>query len=150
VGGGVAQMPQDTLHAALRAMNVANIDFDQTLAFPMFHDLHMSQGTRNTIAHFGKAPAVPLTARTISLSEDLREQAGIAGFTIGEQDQLLTIGKALGRILQQMPDERLIALTLHMRHDKLAQRVDDLCFPLWLAFILGIAVSFVRLQRYDL
>ena len=45
--------------------------------------------------------------------------------------------------------ERLIALALHMRHDELAYRVDDLRFPLRLAFVLCIAVSFVRLQCYD-
>src|SRR5436190_9313671 len=120
-------------------MYVANSDFDHTLAFTPLHDLDMGQRPRNTVAQDRKAPAVALTTGAIGLSENLREQTGIAGFTVGEQDQLLTIGKALGRIFQQTPDERLIALTLHLRHDKLAQRVDDLRLPLWLAFILRIA-----------
>src|SRR5215475_5469829 len=103
-------------------MNIANIDFDQVLTVSALADLHMSKRPRNTVAHVGKAPAVPLTAGAVGHAENLRESAGIAGFAIGEQDQLMTIGNALGCILQQTPDERLIALTLHMRHHKLAQR----------------------------
>src|SRR5215813_9394058 len=145
IRGGVAQMLQDTLHARHRAMNVANIDFDHTLAFTPLHDLYMGQGTRNTVTHFGKAPAVALTAGAVGLAENLWEQASVAGFTIREQDQLMPISKALGCLFQQTSNERFIAPSLHVRHDKLAHRVNDLRLPLWLAFSLCIAVSFVRL-----
>src|SRR5579859_1336 len=130
-------------------MDVANIDFDQALAFTVLDDLHMGQRPRNTVAHGGKASIVALTTGTIGYSKNLREQAGVAGFAVGEQDQLMTISKALGRVFQQTPDERLIALPLYMRHDKLAQRVDDFRFPLWLAFILSIAMSLISLQSHN-
>src|SRR5260221_14310085 len=122
-------------------MNVANVDFHHTLAFRPLDDLHMGQRPRNPVTHFGTAPAISLTAGAVRLSENLREQTGVAGFAVGEQDQLMPIGKPPGRILQQTPDERFIALTLHMRHHKLTHWVDDLRLPLWLAFILGIAMS---------
>jgi hypothetical protein len=95
-------------------MNVANIDFDDTLAVSVLHDLDMGTCSRNTVADIGKAPAVSLTGRTVGLPENLREQAGITGLSIGEQDQLMTIDQALGCIFQQAPNERLIALTLYV------------------------------------
>ncbi len=130
-------------------MDVADIDFNQALAFTVLDDLHMGQGPRNTVTHGGKASIVAPPTGAIGYSKNLREQAGVAGFAVGEQDQLLTIGKPLGRLFQQAPDERLIALPLHMRHDKLAQRVDNFRFPLWLALILSIAMSLISLQRHN-
>src|SRR5262245_49883158 len=105
VRSGVAQLVQNTFNATHRAGNLANIDFDHALNFTPLDDLYMGQRARDTVTHVGKASAVPLTARTVGLSENLWEQTGIAGFPIGEQDQLLPIGEALGYILQQTPNE---------------------------------------------
>ncbi len=114
IGDSVVQLIQDTLNATHRAVNVTNINFDHALAFPMLDDLYVSPHPRNTVAHVRKAPAVPLTAGALDLPENPWEQAGVAGFTIGERDQLMPIGKALGRIVQHTPNERLIALPVHL------------------------------------
>jgi hypothetical protein len=66
--------------------------------------------------------------------------------SVREQDQLVPIGKPFGSIFQQLSDKRFLTLTLHMRYDKLAHRVDDLRLPLGLAFVVGIALSFVCLS----
>jgi len=84
VRGGVAQLLQDPLNAPHRAMNLANIDFNDALTFPMLDDLHMGERPRNAVTHFRKASAVALTWRAISHAENLREQAGIADFPISE------------------------------------------------------------------
>jgi hypothetical protein len=47
----------------------------------------------------------------ISNAENLRKEAGIAGFTVDEQDQPMALGKTLGCIFQQVADERLITPT---------------------------------------
>src|SRR5258708_22350101 len=98
-------------------MDVADIDFNQALAFTVLDDLHMGQRPRNTVTHGGKASIVALPTGAICYSKNLRESAGIAGFALGEQYQVMTIGKPLRRLFQQAPDERLIALPLHMPHD---------------------------------
>jgi hypothetical protein len=58
----------------------------------------------------------------------------------------VTIGKPMGCIPQQTPDQGFIPRSLDVRHHKLAHGVNDFRFPLWLAFILGIPMPFVRLQ----
>jgi len=86
VPGRVIQLLQDTLDAPLGAVRVANIDLDHMLALPMFHDLYMGQRARNAVTHVRKAPTVSLTA-------------GVVGLSVGEQDHLMPIDTALGRIL---------------------------------------------------
>src|SRR5581483_1899099 len=96
IGCGVTQLLQDTLDATLGAMRVADIDFYHALPFAPLDDLHMRQRARDTVAHVGKAPATALPTGTIGLPKNRWEQADITGFTVGEQYQMLTIGKALG------------------------------------------------------
>jgi hypothetical protein len=114
VRGGVAQLVKDLLNAALRTMSVADVHGYHALAFSMFHDLDMRQRARDTVAQVGEAPPIPLTTGTVGLSENLWEQAGIADFAIGKQDQAVTIGKPLRCILQQASDECFIAPPLDM------------------------------------
>ena len=142
-------MVKRLLNAALRAMGVADVHRYDVLAFPMLHDLHMRQRPGNTIAQFRRAPPISLTAGAIGLAENLREQAGIAGFAIRKQDQMVTMGKPPGSILQQALDQRLIPPPLDVRHDKLALWVDDFRFPLRSAFILRVAMPLVCLQGDD-
>ena len=114
VRGGVSELVKNPLDTAHRAVDVVDLDFDHARAVPVLDDLHMGQGSRNAVTHIGKAPAVALASRTLGLSENLWEQAGIAGFPVGEHDQLVPIGEALSRIFKQTPNERLIALSLHV------------------------------------
>jgi hypothetical protein len=65
----------------------------------------------------------------IGLAENLSKQAGIAGITIGHQDEVMTVRQAAGPLAEQAPDHPLIALALDMGEDKLALRVYQLGFP---------------------
>src|SRR5581483_10955929 len=140
---------QRLLNATLRTMGIADVHRYDVLPFPMLDNLHMRQRAGDTVAQFRKAPPTTLAAGAIGLAEDCREQTGIAGFAIRKQDQVMTIGKALGGLRQQAPDQRLIPPPLDVRYDKLALRVDNLRFPLRLTLVVRVAVSFVRLQRHD-
>jgi hypothetical protein len=71
----------------------------------------------------------------------------MACFTIGEQDQIMAVGKALCGILQQTPGEHLIAPPLYVRKHELTFRVNDLRFPPRLAFVLGISMPLVSFQH---
>ena len=73
IGRGISQLVKHLLNAALRAMGVADVHGHDALAFPMLHDLDMSQRPGNTIAHLGRAPPISLTAGAIGLAENLRE-----------------------------------------------------------------------------
>lgn len=99
IGRGIPQLLQDALDATLGAMSVANVNLHHALSFALLDDLHMSQCPGNPVAQVRKTPPLPLATGAIGLSENLRKQASLAGFAICEQDQAMTIGKALSGIL---------------------------------------------------
>ena len=125
IGRGVPPMVERLLNTTLRTMDIADVHGHEALSFPMLDDLHMSQRPGDAVAQFGKASPIPLATGPIGLAEDLWEQAGITGFAIRKQDQVVTIRKPLRRIPQQASDQRLIPPTLDMRHHKLTLRINN-------------------------
>ncbi len=82
--GSVAQLVKRLLNTTPTPMGIADVHRHHPLAFPMLHDLDMRQRARNTVVQVGKAPSIRLATGPVGLSENLWEQADIAGFAIRE------------------------------------------------------------------
>ena len=86
IGRGIAQMVESLLNTTLRTMGVADVHGHEALPFPMFHNLHVSQRSGDTVTQFGKAPPITLAAGAIGLAKDLGEQTGITSFAFFRQN----------------------------------------------------------------
>src|SRR5260221_7233640 len=135
------------MDTCLGAVCIADVHLNDATAFAVFDDLNMRQRARDAVAHVGKAASARLSAGAIRLSEDLWEQAGIAGLAIGQQDQAMAIRQSLGTILQQAANKALITLALDVRDHKLADRVYQFRFPHRLSLVMRISMPLVPLQR---
>ena len=76
-------------------MRVADVHVHDPVALAVLDNLNMGQRARNAVAHSGKPATTPFASRAIGYSEYLWKQTLIAGFAIGEQNQVVTIGKSL-------------------------------------------------------
>lgn len=79
------------MNALAGAVRVTHIHLCHPPAFPSLDDLDMGQRARDTEPPLRQATAVALAGRTIGLAENLGKQTGIAGITIGHQDQVMAV-----------------------------------------------------------
>ena len=78
----------DTL---LRTMGIPNSYPNDATAFTLFDKLNVRQCSRDAVAHLRETASTPVSTRALGLSENLWKQTGIAGLTIGKQDEAMTI-----------------------------------------------------------
>src|SRR5664279_5617666 len=107
IGLVISQAVKHLMDTSLGTVRIADVHLNDATALAVFDDLNMRQRARDAVAHVGKAASAPVSAGAIGLSENLWEQAGVAGFTVRQQDQAMAIRQTVGPILQQTANQAL-------------------------------------------
>jgi hypothetical protein len=130
----------------LAAMRIADLDIHDPFALPVLDDLDLRQAAGDAKAYLRQSSLSPGATGAIGLTKEFRKQGVIAGITIGQQHQVVSMMQTTGTLQEQASNQGFMASALHRRAHELAGWIDQFCFPSGCLFVGGVAVALVCLQ----